>query len=85
MPGFMIYVAVPIAIGIVAIILLLGLINMMRGGSPHQLSQRADAPARSVPVHRDRHYHADDLGDGPLSRSRWWSSTASILGPATTA
>ena len=39
MSGFMIYVAVPIAIGIVAIILLLGLINMMRGGSP-QLSQK---------------------------------------------
>jgi hypothetical protein len=35
----MTYVAVPIAIGIVAIILLLGLINMMRGGSP-QLSQK---------------------------------------------
>jgi hypothetical protein len=30
---------VPIAIGAVAIVLLLGLINMMRGGSPH-LSQR---------------------------------------------
>ena len=39
MSGFMTYVAVPIAIGIVAIILLLGLINMMRGGSP-QLSQK---------------------------------------------
>jgi hypothetical protein len=34
MSGFMTYVAVPIAIGIV-----LGLINMMRGGSP-QLSQK---------------------------------------------
>jgi hypothetical protein len=30
---------VPIAIGAVAIVLLLGLINLMRGGSP-QLSQR---------------------------------------------
>ena len=27
---------VPIAIGAVAIVLLLGLINMMRGGSPHR-------------------------------------------------
>ena len=32
-------IIVPIAIGIVAIVLLLGLINMMRGGSPH-LSQK---------------------------------------------
>jgi hypothetical protein len=32
-------IIVPIAIGVVAIVLLLGLINMMRGGSPH-LSQK---------------------------------------------
>jgi Hypoxia induced protein conserved region len=32
-------IIVPIAIGVVAIMLLLGLINMMRGGSPH-LSQK---------------------------------------------
>ena len=32
-------IVVPIAIGVVAIVLLLGLINMMRGGSPH-LSQK---------------------------------------------
>lgn len=36
---FMSQFAVPIAIGIVAVILVLGLINMMRGGSPNT-SQR---------------------------------------------
>jgi Hypoxia induced protein conserved region len=30
------YAIVPIAIGAVAVVLLLGLINMMRGGSPHR-------------------------------------------------
>jgi len=39
MSDFMSHILVPIAIGAVAIVLLLGLINMMRGGSP-QLSQR---------------------------------------------
>ena len=33
MADFMSHVAVPIAIGAVAIVLLLGLVNMMRGGS----------------------------------------------------
>ena len=33
MPDFMSHVAVPIAIGAVALVLLLGLVNMMRGGS----------------------------------------------------
>ena len=33
MLGFMSHVAVPVAIGAVAIVLLLGLANMMRGGS----------------------------------------------------
>jgi len=33
MADFMSHIAVPIAIGAVAIVLLLGLINMMRGGS----------------------------------------------------
>ena len=36
MANFMSHVAVPIAIGAVAIVLLLGLTNMMRGGSPHR-------------------------------------------------
>jgi hypothetical protein len=33
MADFMSHIAVPIAIGAVAIVLLLGLVNMMRGGS----------------------------------------------------
>jgi hypothetical protein len=33
MANFMSHVAVPIAIGAVALVLLLGLVNMMRGGS----------------------------------------------------
>jgi hypothetical protein len=39
MSDVMSHIMVPIAIGGVAIVLLLGLINLMRGGSP-QLSQR---------------------------------------------
>jgi len=39
MAGFMSLYLVPIAIGAVAIVLLLGLVNMMRGGSPNT-SQR---------------------------------------------
>jgi hypothetical protein len=30
------YAFVPIAIGAVAVVLVLGLVNMMRGGSPHK-------------------------------------------------
>ena len=33
MADFMSHIAVPIAIGAVAVVLLLGLVNMMRGGS----------------------------------------------------
>ena len=33
MSNFMSHIAVPIAIGAVAVVLLLGLVNMMRGGS----------------------------------------------------
>ena len=36
MSDFMSHYMVPIAIGAVAIVLLLGLINMMRGGSPNR-------------------------------------------------
>ena len=39
MADFMSHYAVPVAIGAVAVVLLLGLINMMRGGSPNT-SQR---------------------------------------------
>jgi len=35
MAGFFSHYLVPIAIGAVAIVLLLGLVNMMRGGSPN--------------------------------------------------
>jgi hypothetical protein len=36
MSGVLTYAIVPIAIGAVAVVLLLGLHNMMRGGSPHK-------------------------------------------------
>ena len=36
MTEFLIYALVPIAIGAVAVVLLLGLHNMARGGSPHR-------------------------------------------------
>jgi ABC-type uncharacterized transport system YnjBCD permease subunit len=39
MATFMSHIGVPIAIGAVAIVLLLGLVNMMRGGSPHRSQQ----------------------------------------------
>jgi Hypoxia induced protein conserved region len=39
MANFMSQVGVPIAIGAVAVVLLLGLINMMRGGSPNRSQQ----------------------------------------------
>ena len=39
MSSFLYYYAVPLAAGAVALVLLLGLINMMRGGSPNT-SQR---------------------------------------------
>jgi NADH:ubiquinone oxidoreductase subunit 6 (subunit J) len=39
MADFLSYVLVPIAVGAVAVVLLLGLINMMRGGSPNRSQQ----------------------------------------------
>ena len=36
MSEFMAYLLVPLAVGIVAVILILGLANMARGGSPHK-------------------------------------------------
>jgi hypothetical protein len=39
MANFMSHVGVPIAIGAVAVVLLLGLVNMMRGGSPNRSQQ----------------------------------------------
>jgi ABC-type uncharacterized transport system YnjBCD permease subunit len=39
MANFMSHTGVPIAIGAVAVVLLLGLVNMMRGGSPNRSQQ----------------------------------------------
>jgi hypothetical protein len=39
MANSMSHIGVPIAIGAVAVVLLLGLINMMRGGSPNRSQQ----------------------------------------------
>jgi hypothetical protein len=39
MAEFLTYALIPIAIGAVAVVLVLGLVNMMRGGSP-QTSQK---------------------------------------------
>ncbi|MFZ2077732.1 MAG: twin transmembrane helix small protein [Xanthobacteraceae bacterium] len=39
MAHFMSHIGVPIAIGAVAVVLLLGLVNMMRGGSPNRSQQ----------------------------------------------
>jgi len=39
MAGFLSHFAVPVAIGAVALVLVLGLINMMRGGSPNRSQQ----------------------------------------------
>ena len=76
MSQFMIYALVPLAIVAVAVVLVLGLVNMMRGGSPHPIAE-ADAAARAAAVRRDHRDHADDLGDGPVGRKRWSFSTGS--------
>ncbi|HEY1473038.1 MAG TPA: twin transmembrane helix small protein [Pseudolabrys sp.] len=39
MSGFMSHYLVPVAVVAVAIVLLLGLVNMMRGGSPNRSQQ----------------------------------------------
>jgi Hypoxia induced protein conserved region len=39
MANVMSHIGVPIAIGAVAVVLLLGLVNMMRGGSPNRSQQ----------------------------------------------
>jgi hypothetical protein len=39
MAEFLSYALVPLAVGVVAVVLLFGLVNMMRGGSP-QTSQK---------------------------------------------
>ena len=66
MSDFMSHYAVPIAIGAVAVVLLLGLINMMRGGSPNTLAE-ADAAARAAAVRRHHRHHGDDLDHARLA------------------
>jgi hypothetical protein len=39
MNEFLVYLLVPVAVGVVAVVLILGLANMMKGGSP-QTSQK---------------------------------------------
>jgi hypothetical protein len=39
MSDFVMYALVPIAVGAVAVVLLMGLNNMARGGSPHRLQK----------------------------------------------
>ena len=39
MGGFLSHFAVPVAVAAVAVVLVLGLINMMRGGSPNRSQQ----------------------------------------------
>jgi NADH:ubiquinone oxidoreductase subunit 6 (subunit J) len=39
MAGFLSHFLVPVAVGAVAVVLVLGLINMMRGGSPNRSQQ----------------------------------------------
>jgi len=39
MAGFLSHFLVPVSIGAVALVLLLGLLNMMRGGSPNRSQQ----------------------------------------------
>ena len=64
MSDFLSFYAMPVALGAVALVLLLGLVNMMRRFAEHVAE--ADAPARAASVRR--HHRGDDghLGDGPL-------------------
>ena len=39
MANFLYYYGVPLAVGAVAVVLLLGLTNMMRGGSPNKIGR----------------------------------------------
>ena len=55
-----------IAGGAFAFVLLRGLINLMRGGA--EPVPEADAMAGAAAMHRDRHHHADGVGDGALKR-----------------
>ena len=63
MANFLSHGLVPIAIGAVAVVLLLGLVNMMRGGSRQHLAE-ADAAARAAAIRRHRRHHVHDLDHG---------------------
>jgi hypothetical protein len=36
MPEFLAYLLVPLAVGVVAVVLIMGLVNFAKGGSPHR-------------------------------------------------
>ena len=57
---------VPVAIGAVAIVLLLGLVNMMRGGSPNT-SQQLMRMRVLLQFSRDHRRDGHDLDDGALT------------------
>ena len=86
MAQFFSYALVPIAIIAVAIVLVFGLVNMMRGGSP-QTSQKLMRLRVLMQFVAIIVIMIDDLGDGALktAQAAWSSSTASIRAPATTA
>jgi hypothetical protein len=68
MSGFLSYALLPIAIGAVVVVLFLGLVNMMRGGSGNT-SQKL-MRLRAAAVRRHRRYHVHSLGHGPVRRGR---------------
>ena len=39
MSEFLVYLLVPVAVGVVAVVLILGLANMLKGGSPQTLQK----------------------------------------------
>ena len=69
MTSFLSSIILPIAVGAVAIVLLLGLVNMVRGGSPHT-SQKLMRLRVLLAIRRHRHHHGCGLGDGALGMIR---------------
>ena len=66
MASFLSHGLVPIAIGAVAVVLLLGLVNMMRGGSANT-SQKLMRLRVLPAIRRHRDHHGHDLGDGEVN------------------
>ncbi len=66
MANFLSHGLVPIAIGAVAVVLLLGLVNMMRGGSGNtsQKLMRLRVLLQFVAI---VYHHDHDLGDGQMT------------------